>query len=198
VQNRYYKLAILAAVSALFSNTAWAGPPANCACKFVGVWKHSAGNTTINADGTAKPDCTVPCVAIQTWTCEGDTIIMRNPGEFTGTLVDANHIQGAGWTSTRDSGGACAPSPKKPPAAERCARPAPGQVTRTNDGICVVASNTNTLPRCKYSFTYISSIKNERLGGGVVDPGKTGRVCTSRPGEALRFDSWHETAETAR
>jgi hypothetical protein len=132
VQNRYYKLAILAAVSTLFANTASAGPPASCACKFVGVWSHSAGTTTINADGTAKPNCVVTCVALQTWTCEGNTIIMRNPGEFTGTLIDANHIKGATWTSTRISGGSCSPSNRKPPAAERCSRP-PARAGNTNE-----------------------------------------------------------------
>jgi hypothetical protein len=99
-------------------------PPQDCVCKFVGEWTHSAGTTIITPDGIMTPRCNplpygAKCTAYQTWTCKGDTITFMNsdgPGPFTGTLTDANHMNGSTWTSTRISGGSCSSSSRKPPA----------------------------------------------------------------------------------
>jgi hypothetical protein len=88
---------------------------------------------------------------------------------------------------------------KKPAAASHCVTPPPGQ-TQSDPalGRCVVAKNTNTLPQCKYSFTYDSSISGNGLGGGVVDPGKTGKACTARPGEVFTFNKWTAVPGSAK
>ena len=112
----------LAILAALLLQTAslFAAPPGSCVGKFVGEWSHSAGTTTIRADGKMIPHCE-PCVKVQTWTCDGNTITFSNdnaaPGQFTGTMTDINHIQGSTWTATRIGG---APRPTSPAKSNAC------------------------------------------------------------------------------
>jgi hypothetical protein len=92
---------------------AQAAPPASCASKFVGVWTYPGGTTTIHPNGTATPSC-VGCVAVQSWTCNGNTYLFSNsgsPGEFSAVLVDATHLVGSGVTAVRVGGGHPSASP---------------------------------------------------------------------------------------
>ena len=105
-------------ISLFCATLANAAPPASCVQRFVGEWIHSAGTTTVSANGKAYPHCSFGCVAVQTWTCNGNTFIFSNgdtsPGEFTGTMIDADHIQGSTWTSTRVGGSRTAATPPRP------------------------------------------------------------------------------------
>lgn len=86
---------------------AQAAPPASCASKFVGVWTYPGGTTTIHPNGTATPSC-VGCVAVQSWTCSGNTYLFSNsgnPGDFSAVLVDSTHLVGSGVTAVRVGGG---------------------------------------------------------------------------------------------
>lgn len=118
-----YRSIAVSATVLLQTASLMAAPPASCARRFIGEWSHSAGTTTISANGRMYPHCSVSCVAVQTWTCDGNTITFSNgegpPGEFTGTMIDTNHIQGSTWTSTRVGG---APRPVSP-SPETDARP---------------------------------------------------------------------------
>lgn len=169
MQSRFYKLAILAGIFALLSNTSWAAsPPASCACKFVGVWSHSAGTTTIHANGTMTPNCSVNCVATQTWTCDGDRFIFSNnsapPGEFEGKLIDANHVQGPSWTSTRVSGGSCSSSNRKQPPAPSAATQPP-----SNSNACITIGQAHAAGRTYESngwqTNYFTSVRPSNKPG---------------------------------
>ena len=64
----------------------------------------------MSPNGLAYPHCT-PCVAVQTWTCQGNTYLFSNsgpPGQFSSTLVDSNHMQYNGIIATRIGGRATA------------------------------------------------------------------------------------------
>src|ERR1051326_7818988 len=83
-----------------------AAPPANCASKFVGTWSYAGGVTVVSPNGLAYPKCPM-CVSVQTWTCQGNTFLFSNsgpPGQFSGTLIDPNHVQGPSWVATRVGG----------------------------------------------------------------------------------------------
>ena len=63
------------------SANASAAPPASCAGKFVGVWRHNGiGQTnkaTLTADGTAA--CSENAACMQgTWTCNGNVLTYYN------------------------------------------------------------------------------------------------------------------------
>jgi hypothetical protein len=145
VRGRFFNFAFLAAISASLSNTSWAAsPPASCACKFVGVWSHSAGTTTVHADGTMTPNCPAHnCVATQTWTCDGDRFIFSNnsapPGEFEGKLIDPNHVQGPTWSSARVSGGSCGSSGRKQPPASATETQSPAN----NSDACITIGQSH-------------------------------------------------------
>jgi hypothetical protein len=80
----------------------------------------------------------------------------------------------------------------------RCSMPPQGRTVRRDNSECIQATNTNSEPRCKFSFSYISSI-TKRSNGPVVNAGETDvSVCTARPGETLRFERWQETTPSAR
>jgi hypothetical protein len=96
---------------------ALAAPPASCAKKFIGEWSYAGGTTTVRANGLAYPHCAM-CVSVQTWTCEGNTYYFSNsgpPGQFSATLIDANHVQGSAGIATR-VGAAPAVAPRHAPA----------------------------------------------------------------------------------
>ncbi len=182
----------LMAVSAVVASAA---PPSSCASKFVGTWVYAGGTTDVRADGTAYPHCP-NCVPLQTWTCDGNTYLFSNsgpPGQFTGTLVAPNRMQGPTWTATRVGG---APSNPKPHSEDRCATPPTGHAMQQGNQQCITATNTNSNPKCKYSFSYISSISG-RLGGPLVNAGRTDVSVCARPGETLRFDRWHQASPSA-
>ena len=148
MQKRFATLVVLLSVSPLLPNKSMARPPDSCACKFVGVWSHSAGTTIVRADGTATPQCPLGvCVAAQTWTCDGDRFIFSNgsaaPGEFEGKLIDANHVQGPTWTSVRVSGGSCsAPTTRKQPQAPPAGTPPP-----SNSDACITIAQSHAIGR---------------------------------------------------
>ena len=78
------------------------------------------------------------------------------------------------------------------PSPAACVLPPAGTAIRTRDGLCIRATNTNSQPRCKYSFTYSSSINGTGLKGDVVGAGQTDtHSCSARPGEMLTFERWH-------
>ena len=99
---------VLASCFALLTNAAAAAPPASCVCKFVGEWSYPGGTTTVYANGTAQPHCAM-CVPVQTWTCKRQYLSLQSgpPGQFSATLVDANHMQYSGGVATRTRAGAC-------------------------------------------------------------------------------------------
>lgn len=54
---------------------AFAAPPASCASKFIGEWRHSGGNKgTLTADGRAICSEHAACQAEGTWTCAGNNM----------------------------------------------------------------------------------------------------------------------------
>ena len=86
--------------------SASAAPPGSCASKFVGVWTYAGGTTRVNADGTANPTCLL-CVAVQTWTCNGDTYIITGPTSYSATLTpDGRQMVGSAGIATRVGGAA--------------------------------------------------------------------------------------------
>lgn len=101
---------------------AHAAPPASCASKFVGVWTYPGGTTVIHSNGTATPKC-AGCVAVQNWSCNGNTYLFSNggpPGEFSAVLIDSTHMQGSGITAVRVGGGPAAAkaTPEQKPNSE--------------------------------------------------------------------------------
>ncbi|WP_407122349.1 hypothetical protein [Bradyrhizobium sp. STM 3561] len=61
--------------AAVFVTPAFAAPPASCASKFVGEWRHSGGNKgTLTADGRAICSEHAACQAEGTWTCSGNNL----------------------------------------------------------------------------------------------------------------------------
>jgi hypothetical protein len=99
----FFRLIIAATFLTVALDRAVAGPPSSCARKYIGTWSYPGGTTTVSPNGLAYPHCT-PCVAVQTWTCQGNTYLFSNggtPGEFTATLIDSNHMQYNSGISTR-------------------------------------------------------------------------------------------------
>lgn len=109
----FFKFAFIAAATILVALTnmltsASAAPPASCAHKFVGVWSYAGGTTRVNANGTANPTCPM-CVAVQTWTCSGNTYIITGPTSYTATLTpDGRQVVGSAGIATRIGGRAVA------------------------------------------------------------------------------------------
>jgi hypothetical protein len=198
-----FRFLALAFCFVVLPQAVWAAPPSSCVCKFVGEWVYPGGSTTVFANGTAKPKCPF-CVPEQSWTCSGNTYYFSNsgpPGQFTATLIAPDKMQYSVGVATRVRAGACSAGAgeKKPQGAARCVVPPPGQlVYRADRGRCIQARNTNTEPKCKFSFKYTSSINGKGLGGGVVNAGKTGEVCAARAGETLTFESWHQVPLSAQ
>jgi hypothetical protein len=196
VQDRHFRLLTLGIV-ALFSSIAWAAPPASCATKFIGTWTYPGGTTTVNADGTANPQCPA-CVRVQTWTCQGNTYLFSNsgpPGQFSATLINSNQMQGSGIIATRVGG----PAPrKKENSGADCTTPAAGQVKRHSPShVCIEAKNTNQDSRCVYSFTYRHS-KAGVMQGGNVAAGASAERCALQEGVELSFVKWTKSAGSAR
>jgi hypothetical protein len=201
-QDRIFGVLVLAFCVALLANAASAAPPASCVCKFVGEWSYPGGTTTVAANGLAYPKC-YPCVKVQTWTCNGSTYLFSNagpPGQFTATLIAPNKMQYSGGIATRTRAGACSAGAgeKKPQGTARCSTPAPGQTVRRDNQNCIQAKNTNSEPKCKYSFKYTSSINGKGLGGPVVNAGKTDTTVCARPGETLTFERWNQVPLSAQ
>ncbi|MCZ7643352.1 MAG: hypothetical protein M5U33_12590 [Pseudorhodoplanes sp.] len=101
---------VLAAAGGLLlagSGAGLAAPPASCAGKFVGTWTYPGGTTRVNRDGTANPKCPM-CVAVQTWTCSGNTYVITGPTSYTATLSgDGRRLVGStGIVATRVGGAA--------------------------------------------------------------------------------------------
>lgn len=121
---------LLTAVSFTANLAAAAEPPSSCADKFVGTWSFPGGTTTVMANGLAYPRCTF-CVAVQTWTCQGDTYLFSNsgpPGQFSATLIDSNRMSGNGGRiiSTRVG--------PAPPTANSTDVKVPAPTTQVNAG----------------------------------------------------------------
>jgi hypothetical protein len=109
MDNPPFRFFLITAVLVTSLNSALAGPPSSCACKFIGTWSFSSGTTTVWANGLAYPKCG-GCVAVQTWTCQGNTYLFSNsgpPGQFSQTLIDSTHMQGSGGIATRVGGAGC-------------------------------------------------------------------------------------------
>ena len=157
---------------AIVSTTVVAQPPQSCACKFVGEWSYNGGTTTVNRDGTANPHCP-SCVEIQTWTCQGNIYLFSNggtPGEFTGTLIDAYHMQGPTWAATRLSGGSCSSSSDRKPPAPPSADQAPPKPTAPS--YCLTAPISHELNNiigpglCKNNVhAWVTSVKSTHKPG---------------------------------
>lgn len=66
----------------IFTETAAAAPPPDCARKFIGQWRHhgimgQTNNATLTADGQAICSGNPACVQ-GTWTCSGNELIYNN------------------------------------------------------------------------------------------------------------------------
>jgi hypothetical protein len=199
-QGRAYRILPWAFSLCLVTNVASAAPPSSCVCKFVGEWSYPGGTTTVFANGTAKPVCVlVNCTQLQTWTCQGNIYYFSNgsapPGQFQATLIDANHMQYSGGIATRTRAGSCSVDAGK--HGTKCAMPSAGKTIHQGDAQCIQATNGNSDPKCKYRFTYISSI-TKRMVGPVVDPGKTDVSVCGRPGETLKFEKWEQVPPSAQ
>lgn len=110
-------LVVFTALGGSLAHPASAAPPASCVGKFVGTWSYPGGTTTVRPNGLAYPHCAM-CVAVQTWTCQGNTYQFSNsgpPGQFSATLIDSNHMQGSGGVATRIGGAAIATSQSNQP-----------------------------------------------------------------------------------
>ena len=199
-RNPVYRFLVLVLGFTALGDAAWGAPPASCVCKFVGEWSYPGGTTTVTASGLAYPHCT-PCVKVQTWTCNGNTYLFSNsgpPGQFSATLVDANHMQYSGGIATRTRSGACsAGAEKKSQRGTGCATPAAGRTIHRGDAQCIQATNGNSEPKCKYRFTYLSSI-TKKMVGPVVNAGKTDVSVCGRPGETLTFQKWEQVPLSAQ
>jgi hypothetical protein len=198
---RRLRLSSLAMAFVVLSVPALAAPPSSCACKFVGEWVYPGGSTTVFANGTAKPKCAF-CVPMQSWTCNGNTYYFSNsgpPGQFTATLVGENRMQYSGGVATRVHAGACSAGAgeKKSKDNAGCATPGPGRTIRQADQQCIQATNTNSEPKCKYRYVYVSSI-TKKMVGPVVSAGKTDTSVCGRPGETLTFQKWEQVPVSAR
>jgi hypothetical protein len=115
-----------------------AAPPASCVNKFVGVWSYAGGTTRVNADGTANPTC-VMCVAVQTWTCSGNTYTITGPTSYTATLTpDGRQMVGSAGIAVRSGGAASAAQqnadPAKPAQEKQAKRLPPA--TGSKSGSC--------------------------------------------------------------
>src|SRR5262245_41425122 len=84
------------------------------------------------------------------------------------------------------------------PSAPNCTDPAPGTVKRHSPSFaCVIAKNTNTDPRCVYSFTYKLSGKGSQPGGNVA-AGTSEERCTQQAGVEISFEKWTKSGGSAR
>ncbi len=110
-------LALAAGLVLAGSGAGRAAPPASCAGRFVGTWTYPGGTARVNRDGTANPKCPM-CVAVQTWSCSGNTYIITGPTPYTATLSpDGRRLVGStGIVATRVGGG---PAAARPPAGGR-------------------------------------------------------------------------------
>jgi hypothetical protein len=100
-------LPFYAAFFVLWTNLAFAAPPASCARKFIGTWVYPGGTTVVAPGGIAYPKCPM-CVPTQTWTCQGNTYLFSNsgpPGQFSATLsADGRQLIGGSTAATRVGG----------------------------------------------------------------------------------------------
>jgi hypothetical protein len=104
MNNNFFIVVLSTALLSTLANSSSAEPPASCASKFVGKWSYPGGTTTVNPDGTANPVCTF-CVAVQTWTCSGDTYIITGPSRYSSKLsADGKYLVGDMITATRVGG----------------------------------------------------------------------------------------------
>jgi hypothetical protein len=91
------------------------------------------------------------------------------------------------------SGAAATTKPTRP----ACVTPAAGTVFADQGLQCIRASNTNSEPTCRYSFSFVGSIQG-RNSGPVVEAGKTDTSVCGRPGETMQFDRWKLLPVNAR
>lgn len=80
---------------------AFAAPPASCASKFIGEWRHSGGNKgTLTADGRAICTEHAACQAEGTWTCAGNNMTYNTSmGSWVYTLQPDGSITANGGTA---------------------------------------------------------------------------------------------------
>ena len=167
---------------------------ANCASKFVGNWLHyNAGVLTNTAvlteDGISVCGGNPGCVKNATWTCNGNVLTYNNGFYLTEYTLQPNGTMtahGGTIVVVRVGSGS---NQNNQVSDARCSTPPPGRTYVDQNQQCIRASNTNSGSKCKYSFTYLSSILG-RMSGGVVEPGHTDTSICGRPGETVRFEKW--------
>jgi hypothetical protein len=145
--------ALCISVMAMTVSPAFAQPPPSCASKFVGRWKTVGGpnawmqsGATLNANGTAIPHCTgVPCVAVQNWTCSGDTHIILSPTPGQAQLLPSGRLVGYGIEMVRIGRAAIASQQQpssSPPARKTCSAKDINVSTGNNWGARYTLENT--------------------------------------------------------
>lgn len=118
----------------------------------------------------ARPSRIAPCASrFRPGPANGNTYLFSNsgpPGQFSATLVDANHMQYSGGVATRTRAGACSAggTEKKPKGGTGWATPSAGKTIHRGDAQCIQATNGNSEPKCNYRFTYLSSITKKMVG----------------------------------
>lgn len=112
---------LIASALLLTSSAAFAAPPASCASKFVGEWRHSgSGNRgSVLRDGRAL--CSEHPACVQgTWTCEGNVLIYTNSlGSWNYTLAPDGRTMSTGTAVSTRIGPVPASARSAPPASPR-------------------------------------------------------------------------------
>lgn len=102
--------------AAVFVTPAFAAPPASCASKFIGEWRHSGGNKgTLTADGRAICSEHAACQAEGTWTCSGNNMTYTTSlGSWVYTLQPDGSITANGGIARAVRIGRAPAAPAKP------------------------------------------------------------------------------------
>jgi hypothetical protein len=109
-------LLFLPFAAAVFITPASAAPPASCASKFIGEWRHSGGNKgTLTADGRAICSEHAACQAEGTWTCSGNNLTYTTSlGSWVYTLQPDGSITANGGIARAVRIGRAPAAPAKP------------------------------------------------------------------------------------
>jgi hypothetical protein len=123
--------AVLFLALIVVDSAAIAAPPAECAGKFVGSWMVTVlatGQTypaTISPDGSTHVTCPF-CNPTGSWTCSGDTIMIRAPAAVSHTLAPDGQSMSGGCCRLTRLGAAGAP-PQAHAAAPRATLEPPAE-----------------------------------------------------------------------
>ncbi|MCS3895591.1 hypothetical protein M2171_004724 [Bradyrhizobium japonicum USDA 38] len=103
-------------VAAVSMTPAFAAPPASCASKFIGEWRHSGGNKgTLTADGRAICSEHAACQSEGTWTCSGNNLTYTTSlGSWVYTLQPDGSITANGGIARAVRIGRAPAAPAKP------------------------------------------------------------------------------------